>query len=101
MMGFALEQAKAPAIAVAPNHIVVNLADLLDQNPKERVAWLQEHADLKLTGDALARAATVDDVMAALGKKVSRGYTPAPLPTGAMYLQPSEERRRSGSQYTP
>lgn len=101
MMGFALEQAKGPAIAVAPKHIVIDLAELLEQKPKERLAWLQKRADLKLTGDALVKAATMDEAVIALGKKVSRDYTPAPLSAGAMYLQPTEERRRSGSHYTP
>src|SRR5207249_8723811 len=40
------------------------------------------------------------DVVAALGKKVSR-YTPHLLKIGDLYLQPTEERRRSGSHYTP
>ena len=100
MMGFALQQAAAPSIAVSPKHIVVNLRDLLEQKPKDRAAWLQKEADLKVTGDALAKASTVDEALAALGKKVSR-YTLHPLPAGAMYLQPTEERRRSGSHYTP
>src|SRR5262249_29360801 len=43
---------------------------------------------------------TVDDVLAALGMRVSR-YTPRVLSVGALYLQPTEERRRSGSHYTP
>jgi Eco57I restriction-modification methylase/restriction-modification enzyme MmeI-like protein len=100
MMGFALQQAGAPSIAVSPKHIVVNLRDLLEQSPKDRTAWLQKEAELKLTGDALAKATTEAEALAALGKKVSR-YTPHPLPAGAMFLQPTEERRRSGSHYTP
>ncbi len=101
MMGFALQQATGPSIAVRPKHIVVNLAELLEQKPKERAAWLQNQAELKVTGDALARATTVEEALAALGKKVSREYTPAPLAAAVMYLQPTEERRRSGSHYTP
>jgi hypothetical protein len=100
MMGFALHQAAAPSIAVLPKHIVVNLQDLLEQKPKDRGAWLQQEAELKLTGDALAKATTEVEALAALGKRVSR-YTPHPLPPGAMFLQPTEERRRSGSHYTP
>ncbi|MEQ1907521.1 MAG: DNA methyltransferase [Vicinamibacterales bacterium] len=100
MMGFALQQAGAPSIAVSPKHIVVNLRDLLEQKPKDRAAWLQRESELKLTGDALAKATTEAEALAALGKRVSR-YTPDPLPPGAMFLQPTEERRRSGSHYTP
>src|SRR5207253_2954186 len=49
-MGFALQQAGAPSIAVSPKHVVVNLRDLLGQSPKDRAAWLQKDSELKLTG---------------------------------------------------
>jgi hypothetical protein len=100
MMGFALEVAKAPSIAVTPKHIVINLEDLLEQKGKDRASWLRENAELKMTSDALAKAATLPDLIAALGSRVSR-YTPHSLKPGAIYLQPTEERRRSGSHYTP
>ncbi|WP_292708846.1 MULTISPECIES: hypothetical protein [unclassified Nostoc] len=38
--------------------------------------------------------------MAALGRKVSP-KTPSLMPVGSLYLQLGEERRRSGSHYTP
>jgi hypothetical protein len=38
---------------------------------------------------------------AALNAAIDRGATPDLVPAGAMVLQPSEERRRSGSHYTP
>jgi len=100
MMGFALEVATAPAIAVTPKHVVVNLEDLLEQEGKDRAGWLKEHAELKITSDALSKAASVQDLVAALGSRVSR-YTPHVLSPGSVYLQPTEERRRSGSHYTP
>jgi len=101
MMGFALEQAPGPSVALSPKHIVININDLLEQKGSERGKWLREQAELKLTSaDAVSKAKSVDDVIAALGKKVSR-YTPNVLPVGALYLQPTEERRRSGSHYTP
>ena len=104
MMGFALEQASGPSLAVSPKHIVINLDELLAQKGSERAKWLQAQAELKLTlkgkSDALSSATTVEEVVAAIGKKASR-YTPAVLPVGALYLQPTEERRRSGSHYTP
>ena len=101
MMGFALEQAHGPSIAVSPKHIVVNINDLLEQKGSERAKWLREQAELKLpSADVLSKAANGDDVVVALGKKASR-YTPNILPVNALYLQPTEERRRSGSHYTP
>jgi hypothetical protein len=101
MMGFALEEARGPSIAVAPKHIVVNIADLLERPGSDRAKWLRDEAELKLSSaDALAKAKNADEVMNALAKKVSR-YTPRVVPVGALYLQPTEERRRSGSHYTP
>lgn len=101
MMGFALEEASGPSIAVAPKDIVVNLADLLERSGSDRAKWLRDEAQLKLSSaDALAKAKNADEVMNALAKRVSR-YTPRVLPAGALYLQPTEERRRSGSHYTP
>ncbi len=100
MMGFALRQAAGPAIAVLPKHIVFDVGELLQQEPKKRAAWLQEQAEAKVTGEALVRATTPEEVVAALGRKVSP-HTPHLMKAGDIYLQPTEERRRSGSHYTP
>lgn len=100
MMGFALETAAAPSIAVTPKHIVVNLEELLAVRGKDRAAWLKKTAELQIGSDALAKAASAAELAAALAKRTSR-YTPQPIGAGGMYLQPTEERRRSGSHYTP
>ncbi len=50
MMGFALEQAPGPSIAVAPKHIVVNLDELLGAAGRDRAKWLRKEAELKLRG---------------------------------------------------
>src|SRR5688500_1959146 len=62
MMGFALQVATGPSIAVSPKHIVVNLEDLLEQKPKDRAAWLKDQTELKLTSEALAKASTPTEV---------------------------------------
>ena len=49
----------------------------------------------------MAGAATLEDLHAALLPVIDRAATPDLVPQGAMVLQPSEERRRSGSHYTP
>ena len=109
MMGFRLETAKGLTVAIraakkqgAP--AAVNLNRLLDQPPATRAKWLQEHTDRKLT-DRLRRAArdagTMEALHAALDPVIDRNATPDLVPGGAMVLQPSEERRRSGSHYTP
>jgi len=49
----------------------------------------------------LKQASTLEALAAALDAKVDRDATPGIVPKGAMVLQPSPERRRSGSHYTP
>ncbi len=103
MMGFKLERANGPSVAVRPQHVVVDLAILLSQKPDARQKFLKEQAGCDLTGAALAAlkaAKNADDVVAALGRKQSP-RTPAIVPAGSLYLQPGEERRKSGSHYTP
>ncbi|MCY1062775.1 DNA methyltransferase [Nannocystis sp. SCPEA4] len=103
MMGFKLERAKGPSVAVRPGHVVVDLAELLSQKPENRAKQLKEHAGCDLTGNSLAAlkaARTPEDIVAALGRKQSH-RTPSIVPAGSLYLQPGEERRKSGSHYTP
>lgn len=109
MMGFDLRQATGRSIAVKPKKthgapVTVDLDALLREKPDARAKWFQERTDQKLTGDALAQlkgATGPEEVVAALGRKVAREATPNLVPLGAMVLQPSDERRRSGSHYTP
>jgi hypothetical protein len=103
MMGFALDTVKEPSIAVRPHHVVVGLDALLKLGGAERLKMLADEAGCKITGkaqDAVKQARTPADLAAALGKSVS-SRTPEILPVGTLVLQPSEERRRSGSHYTP
>ena len=103
MMGFEIQRAEGPSIAVLPQHVVVNLRALLTAKPAERAKLLKEWAACDLSAkeaEALREASTPEAAVAALGRKASH-RTPAILPPGAMYLQPGEERRRSGSHYTP
>lgn len=100
MMGFELREAGSASIAVSPKHVVFSIEELLEEAPKDRAGWLKQATDLKPTGEGLAKASSVDEVVAALGKKVS-AYTPHVLRVGDLFLQPTEERRRSGSHYTP
>lgn len=103
MMGYALERTGGHSIALRPHHVVIDLETLLEQPAPQRDKWLKEQADCKLDGkalDALKKARTVADAVAALARKLSP-RTPNPLSPGTLYLQPGEERRRSGSHYTP
>jgi len=109
VMGFSLEVAQGRSIAIKPTKshgapATINLEALLATKPANRVKWLAEQTDQKFTGqaaDALKKAESLEDLLAALEKKIARYVTPNVVPKGAMILQPSDERRRSGSHYTP
>ena len=109
MMGFNLEVAQGRSIAIKPTKphgapTTINLEELLAAKPADRAKWLKEKTDQAVTGQAataLKDAKTPEDAVAALEKKVAREATPNIVPRGAMVLQPSDERRRSGSHYTP
>jgi hypothetical protein len=103
MMGFEVRTAAGPSIGLRPDHVVFNLQDLLEVRPGDRSKWIKEQAGCELSGKALEQlkeAGTADDLMAALDRRRSP-LTPSVIPYGAIYLQPTEERRRSGSHYTP
>lgn len=109
MMGFRLEMAKGPSIAVktqkkhgAPS--AVDLNALLGMPIEKRDKWLQEQTDRKFTDTvkkAVKDSQALEDLHAALQPVVDLGASPDIVPMGAMVLQPSDERRRSGSHYTP
>ncbi|MBU6186929.1 MAG: N-6 DNA methylase [Cyanobacteria bacterium REEB444] len=102
IMGFEVEVAKGASIALRPKDVVVNLEALLAQNPADRAKMLSE-LECKVEGKIatdVKSAKTIVDLQAALEKRTSH-RTPGVLPVGSLYLQPGEERRRSGSHYTP
>ena len=109
IMGFRLERTAGKTIALKPAKahgapVAVNLEDLLAIKAQDRLKWIQERTDNKFTGqlaEAIKSAISIDDALAALNKRIERGATPHPVPGGSMILQPSDERRRSGSHYTP
>jgi hypothetical protein len=103
MMGFRLERALETSIGVGKEHVVVGLESLLAKKGAEREKQLKETASVELTGkaaEALKKAASIDALVAALGRRISP-LTPRTVPAGGLYLQPTDERRRSGSHYTP
>ncbi len=103
MMGYELQLATGPSVGLRPDNVVVNLEELLRANGDERPKLLREIAACELTGQALEQlklATKTEDLLTALGKKIS-GLTPYIVPRGGMFLQPTDERRRSGSDYTP
>ncbi|MBP1468420.1 N-6 DNA methylase [Candidatus Chloroploca sp. M-50] len=109
MMGFRLETATGQALAIragkkggAPT--TISLDALLATPSAKRGLWLREQTERSVpagVGKALQTATTIADLHAALRPIVDLAATPDMVPPGAMVLQPSAERRRSGSHYTP
>ena len=109
IMGFRLETAIGRSVAIkpakklgAPN--TIDLDELLAQPSARRARWLQERAVRTITdrvAKGLREAQTADDLHLALGRVLDKDATPDMVPPGALILQPNEERRRSGSHYTP
>lgn len=111
MMGFSLHVADGPTVAIkspkahgAPTP--VNLEALLAVTGNKRKEWLQKATDQKVGGrnlQELEAARTLEELVQALARIIDEEATPAKrmLPAGSLILQPSLERRRSGSHYTP
>ena len=109
MMGFRLETASGRSVAIkaAKRHgapATVDLEALLGQEPSKRVKWIRDRTDRKLStkvGKAVRESGSLDEMHAALDSVIDRNATPDLVAASAMVLQPSEERRKSGSHYTP
>jgi hypothetical protein len=109
MMGFRMTVAAGASIALKPKKkggapIGLDLDAALAEKPAERAKFIEAAADIGLTANhkkALKDAETHDAIVAALDSRVAHAATPRIVPRGAMLLQPSDERRRSGSHYTP
>ena len=109
IMGFRIELTRGWSIGVKSQKrtgaaTIVNLDELLKIAPGKRAEALRKAADQKLTGGAakaFRTAQTPMEVIAALDQKIDRDATPGRVPPGTPILQPTDERRRSGSHYTP
>jgi hypothetical protein len=109
MMGFEVKQAEGPSIGFKPDHVVVNLEIVLAQTPGDRKKWLKENVGWEPSekaAQALHSADSTEEILSALNSRISPLYTDRErgyltVATGDIYLQPTEERRRSGSHYTP
>ncbi|AFY45236.1 DNA methyltransferase [Nostoc sp. PCC 7107] len=111
VMGYEVKKATTPSIGVwsKPKSaktsvtVVVSVDEVLNTKANDRAKYLKEVAGCEISGKSLTelkQAKTAEDLIAALGRKISP-QTPALLAAGSLYLQPGEERRRSGSHYTP
>ncbi len=109
MMGFRLETSEGLSTSIkstkkygAPTTISVEA--LLAETPASRARWVEGQTDRTVTPKVsaeLREAESPEQVLTALDPVIDKDATPDLVAEGAMVLQPSEERRRSGSHYTP
>lgn len=108
VMGFTARRADEKMIALRDEKKLptfVGLETLLAQKPSDRPKWLKDHS-IKLSAkqaQSVKEAADVPALLDAFGGLIDLRATPdsTAIAPGTPYLQPTEERRRSGSHYTP
>jgi hypothetical protein len=82
----------------------VDLDALLSLPGAKRKAWLDTEAGTTLpakSATALKDASSEVELLAALAPRINRELFDGPQAAGGLVFQPTEERRRSGSHYTP
>jgi hypothetical protein len=110
VMGFTVETMSGPALALKGGKndkvpVFVDLAELTALRGAERKKRLKEAYEVKLpdkVAAAVTAAKTQAELEAALRPRVDERASPGatPAPPGSPLLQPTDERRRSGSHYT-
>jgi hypothetical protein len=112
VMGFTVETRPGPVLAIRAGKndrtpVFVDVAALAVKKGAERAKFLKEEADRHALSDkvgkALATATDAASVIAALRPIVDERGSPGGhvAPPGTPLLQPTDERRRTGSHYTP
>jgi len=109
VMGYRVETATGRSVAIrlekrhrAP--VTIDLGELLAAPASKRTERFKKITDRKLptaAATAMRNAGTEDDLVVALDRLIDRRLTPAHVPAGSLVFQPSPERRRTGSHYTP
>jgi hypothetical protein len=111
VMGFTVEAAKSRVLAIKAGKnnktpVFVALDDLLEKKGKDRIKELKENVGRTLTAaqvKPVEDAKNVEDLVAALDGMVDERGSPKKrvAASGTPILQPTGERRRTGSHYTP
>lgn len=112
VMGFTVQQASGASLAIKAGKnnrtpVFVDLERLARTKPGERAKLLKEEYDRsqlsKAQQAALREAGTPEALAAALDSIADERGSPGKRPSakGAPILQPTDERRRTGSHYTP
>ncbi|KAF0655014.1 N6-adenine-specific DNA methylase [Cyanobium sp. Copco_Reservoir_LC18] len=82
----------------------VDLEALLALPGGQRKVWLKKEADTTLpikAATALKATSSEAELLEALAPRIDRELFDGPQAAGSLVFQPTEERRRSGSHYTP
>jgi hypothetical protein len=111
VMGFTVEAAESRVLAIKGGKnnktpVFVALDELLAKKGKDRIKDLKENVGRALTasqGKPVEEAKSVEDLVAALDGMVDERGSPKKrvAASGTPILQPTGERRRTGSHYTP
>lgn len=112
VMGFRAFVAAGPSLAIRAGKrdrtpVLVDLAALAAIPGKDRLRWLKENTERgkfpARAERAIAAARDADTLAAALAEVVDERGSPSSRvwPKGTPLLQPTDERRRTGSHYTP
>jgi hypothetical protein len=111
VMGFTVETMRGSALALRGGKndkvpVFVDLAELAALKGSERQKRLKDDYDVKLpdrVANAVKAAKTQAELEAALKSRVDERASPGAMLSspGAPLLQPTDERRRTGSHYTP
>ena len=112
VMEFAVARIAGPCIGLRskaqggkkPFTTAIDLAELLALPGAKRKAWLEEQAQADLpakAATALKEASSEQELVAALAPRIDRRLFEGVEAAGSLVFQPTEERRRSGSHYTP
>lgn len=111
MMGFTVEAAKNRVLAIKAGKnnktpVFVALDELLAKKGKDRIKDLKENVGRALTaaqGKPVEEAKSIEDLVSALDGMVDERGSPKKrvAALGTPILQPTGERRRTGSHYTP
>jgi len=111
VMGFTVESAQSRVLAIKAGKnnktpVFVALDSLLAKKGKDRIKDLKDSAGRALTaaqGKPVEEAKSVEDLAAALDGLVDERGSPKKrvVASGTPILQPTGERRRTGSHYTP
>lgn len=111
VMGFTVEAARSRVLAIKAGKnnrtpVFVALDELLARKGKDRIKDLKENVGRSLTpaqAKPVEAAKTVEELAAAFESMVDERGSPRHVmaPAGTPILQPTDERRRTGSHYTP